>query len=407
VRSRGIPGAHGVRLTFVVSSLGCGGVERVTAHLAGGLAARGHHVTVITLADESRDFFRLPQNVSRVALGVGSGPPTAWWRLGPAIARRLAAIRQAIQAAAPEVVISRANQINVQVLIGLRSLGYPVIITEHGDRPPRRDAAGAWAWRQWLWYRLRRFSYPLAFAVVSVSHAIDRHFAWLPPQRRAVIYNPFPPVERAAPRAAIPDRPRLVSMGRLSHDKGFDILLRAFGRIAKRFPDWQLVVVGDGALRDELRGLSDELALGDQVVFAGAVSEPLATLQQAQLFVMPSRYEGFPNALGEALSCGLPVIAADCPSRPSRVWHPGGVRELVRDGVDGLLVPPEDPAALAHAMASLMADTEKRQRLASRAREVAERFAFERILDEWELLLVRAAAANGRALREEPPALVG
>ena len=396
-----------MRLTFVVSSLGCGGVERVTVHLAGGLAARGYQVTVISLAQASRDFFRLPQNVSRVTLGIGSGPPTALWRLGPAIARRLAAIRQAIQATAPEVVIARSNRINVQVLIGLRGLGYPVIVTEHGDRPTGGDAAGAWSWRKWLWYRLRRFSYPLAFAVVSVSHAIDRQFAWLSPRHRAVIYNPFPPVENSASRRAAPERQRLVSMGRLSHDKGFDILLKAFGRIAGRFPDWQLVILGDGELRGELRRRSEELALGDQVVFAGAVSEPLATLQQAQLFVMPSRYEGFPNALGEAMSCGLPVIAADCPSRPSRARHPGGVRELVRDGVDGLLVPPEDPAALAHAMASLMADPEKRQRLASRAGEVAERFAFERILDEWELLLARAAAANARAVREEPPALAG
>jgi GalNAc-alpha-(1->4)-GalNAc-alpha-(1->3)-diNAcBac-PP-undecaprenol alpha-1,4-N-acetyl-D-galactosaminyltransferase len=396
-----------VRLTFVVSSLTCGGIERVTVWLSSGLAARGHQVTVITFADESRDFFRLPQNVSRKALGIGHGPPTPLWRLITVTARRLARIRQAVQSSAPDVVISRAVQVSVPTLLAVRGLGYPVIITEHGDKPLRRDAASPWSWRKWLWYRLRRLCYSSAFTVVSVSRAIDGHFSWLSTHRRAVIYNPFPPIESGVPRAAAPDRPRLVSMGRLSHVKGFDVLLRAFARIAGRFPEWQLLIVGDGELRDELRRLSDELVLGDQVVFAGAVSEPLATLQQAQLFVMPSRYEGFPNALGEALSCGLPVIAADCPSRPSRVWHPGGVRELVRDGVDGLLVPPEDPAALAHAMASLMADPEKRQRLASRAREVAERFAFERILDEWELLLVRAAAANGRALREEPPALVG
>jgi GalNAc-alpha-(1->4)-GalNAc-alpha-(1->3)-diNAcBac-PP-undecaprenol alpha-1,4-N-acetyl-D-galactosaminyltransferase len=115
-------------------------------------------------------------------------------------------------------------------------------------------------------------------------------------------------------------------------------------------------------------------------------------LRQAQLFVMPSRYEGFPNALGEALSCGLPVVAADCPSRPERAWQPGGVRELVRDGVDGYLVPPDDPLRLAQALAGLMADIAKRRQLASRAAEVTERFALETILDQWERLLQPAAA---------------
>lgn len=389
-----------MRLTFVVSSLACGGVERVTVRLSSGLAARGHEVTVVTFADESWDFFRLPQSVSRVALGIGKGQPTPLWRLVPATAGRLARIRQAIQATAPDVVISRAVQINVPLLIALRGLDYPAVVTEHGDKPLRRDAAGQWPWRKWVWYRLRRLYYPTAFTVVSVSRSIDRQFSWLSTRRRAVIYNPFPPIERAATREAAPGRPRLVSMGRLSHVKGFDVLLRAFARIAGRFPEWQLLILGDGELRDELRRLSHGLGLADQVAFAGAVAEPSATLQQAQLFVMPSRYEGFPNALGEALSCGLPVIATDCPSRPPRAWHlapgadPGGVRELVRHGVDGWLVPPDDPASLAHALASLMGDPGERRRLAGRAREVIERFACERILDDWERLLRRAAAAK-------------
>ena len=99
---------------------------------------------------------------------------------------------------------------------------------------------------------------------------------------------------------------------------------------------------------------------------------------------MPSRSEGFPNALGEVMACGLPIVATDCP---------GGVRELVRDGVDGRLVRPEDPAALA----DLMADPGKRAQLAARAVEVVERFGCERILDDWERLLHRAAAPERRS----------
>ena len=394
-----------MRLTFVASSLGCGGVERVTVRLSDGLAARGHDVTVLTLADERSDFFRLSPKVERQALGIAKGPPTPLWRLGPAISHRLSAIRQAIEGSAPDVVISRAVQVSVPVLMALRGRGYPTVITEHGDRALRGDADGLFPWRKWLWYRLRRLCYLSAFRLVSVSQAIDEQFSWLPAERRAVIYNPFPEVASAGAHAE-PDRPRLVAMGRLSHDKGFDVLIRAFARIAPRFAAWQLQILGDGDLRDELQRLSKELGLGDQVLFAGKVADPLALLQQAELFVMASRYEGFPNALGEAMSCGLPAIATDCPSRPGRVRRPGGVRELVRDGVDGCLVPPDDPVQLAEALASLIGDPHRRRRLAARAREVTQRFSFETILDEWERLL--RAAAGVRCPNTGPrPAQVG
>jgi glycosyltransferase involved in cell wall biosynthesis len=374
-----------MRLTFVASSLGCGGVERVTVRLSGGLAARGHDVTVVTLADERADFFHLSPKVQRHALGIAKRPPTPFWRLAPAVSRRLAAIARAVEATAPDVVISRAVQVNVPVLMALRGRGFPTVVTEHGDRALRADADGAFPWRKWLWYRLRRLCYPSAFRLVSVSQAIDQHFSWLPSERRAVIYNPFPEVAGVGTHAG-PDRPRLVAVGRLSHDKGFDVLIRAFARIARRFAAWQLQILGDGELREELQQLSEELGLGDQVLFAGAVADPSAVLRRAQIFVMASRYEGFPNALGEALSCGLPAIATDCPSRPGRVRRPGGVRELVRDGIDGCLVPPDDPVRLAQALARLMADPHRRRRLASRTREVTERFSLERILDEWESL---------------------
>jgi glycosyltransferase involved in cell wall biosynthesis len=375
-----------VRLTFVVSSLGCGGVERVTVRLSAGLAGRGHAVTVVTLASESGDFFRLPPGVSRVALGLGAGPPTPWWRLGPTLVRRLARLRRAIDESAPDVVISRAVQTNVQVLAALHRHRCPVIVTEHGDKPAR-------AWRKWMWYRLRRIAYRRAFAVASVSRAIDRHLQWLPCERRTVIYNPFAPVQRAL--AAPAARPTLVAIGRLVHVKGFDVLLEAFARVAPRFADWQLAIVGDGELREPLERLAGRLALGGRVVFHGAVADPMAILRQAGLFVLPSRHEGFPNALGEAMSCGLPVIAADCPSRPRRPG-PGGVRELVRDGVDGWLVPPGDAAALARAMAGLMADPARRAALGARAAEVVERFGLEAILDRWEQLGTLACLERDR-----------
>jgi glycosyltransferase involved in cell wall biosynthesis len=133
------------------------------------------------------------------------------------------------------------------------------------------------------------------------------------------------------------------------------------------------------------------------VIFAGALPQPFGLLQQAKVFVMASRYEGFPMAHGEALSCGLPVIATDCPSRPLRRRERavgGGVRELVRNGVDGVLVPCEDPAALASAMARLIEHPDERLRLAQQAAPGMSRYSRERIVEAWEELLERARRSS-------------
>jgi glycosyltransferase involved in cell wall biosynthesis len=391
--------ARPARLTLVTSGLRCGGIQRAVVSLAGGLQARGHRISVLTFAPAETDFFRLPQGVVRTSLGLRRDVPTPVLQLLPTTLARLKALRAAIDATEPDVVISHAAQINVPTLLALRGRRVPVIVTEHGDVPVRQDADRPWMWKKWLWYRLRRLCYPSAFKVVSVSAAIDRNFAWLPTARRSVIHNPFPqlgpqPLPEGLPRGLVSGGPWIASMGRLSHAKGFDVLLAAFARIAAAFPDWQLVILGDGELRGPLHRQAGDLLANDRIVFAGALAEPFAVLQQAKFFVMASRYEGFPMAHGEALACGLPVIATDCPSRPlkpgERGTVAGGVRELIRDGVDGMLVPCEDPAALAAAMTDLIENPHKRQRLAQQAAPGMARFSCARILDEWERLFEQA-----------------
>jgi hypothetical protein len=122
-----------MRLTFVVSNLACGGVQRVTAWLSGALARRGHQVTVITFASDASDFFHLPQDVSRVALGITASRPTPLWRLPAVTASRLARIRRAVQSSAPDVVISRAAPVNVPTSMA----------TRRRSATPRRRGPGA------------------------------------------------------------------------------------------------------------------------------------------------------------------------------------------------------------------------------------------------------------------------
>jgi glycosyltransferase involved in cell wall biosynthesis len=180
--------------------------------------------------------------------------------------------------------------------------------------------------------------------------------------------------------------PRIVGVGRLSREKGFDLLIRAFACIAPWYPDWSLQILGEGPQRAELEDLADSLGVRDNVHLPGWVERPEPALLDAGVFALPSRYEGFPNALLEAMACGLPCVAAACDSGPA---------EIIRDGVDGLLVPPENVDAMADALKQLVSDDAQRMRLGRRAVEVTSRFSRDAFFTQWDAV-VATTLAGGR-----------
>jgi len=371
-----LPTPHSLRIAMVISSLSGGGAERVLVLLAKGLTAMGHRVSVVTVFGKEHDFYPLPDGVDRIALDVGKTTLSTVERV-TANARRISALRRTLRRVQPDVVVSFMTETNVLVLLATLWTRLPVVVTEHAD--PRKKRLKR------VWKGLRRVAYRLASRVVSVSEGVDECFAWLPEAKRAVIPNPICPAELAS-KAGEPmafRRPHVVmGMGRLEVEKGFDLLVRAFARVADDFPEWELVILGQGSELGKLESLVAKLGVSERVRLPGVVANPFVTLKRADLFVLPSRSEGFGNALVEAMACGLPVIATRCWSRP-----PG----IVRHDVDGLLVPPEDVDALGAAMADLMSDRQRRGRLASEAVEAAKRFDLDRVIQTWDKLLVALA----------------
>jgi glycosyltransferase involved in cell wall biosynthesis len=183
-------------------------------------------------------------------------------------------------------------------------------------------------------------------------------------------------------------------MGRLFPVKGFDLLLRAFAIARAQVPGWTLHIWGEGPERQELEVLAKHLGLTSCTYLPGLTTQPFEILGGADLFVLPSRAEGFPNALVEAMACGLPVISTD---------FGGAARDIIRHGVDGLLVPPEDVSALAGALVSLMSDPEARAKLSARAGEVKQRFSSQRVIGMWELALDLARNRRGLSGGNECP----
>lgn len=203
--------------------------------------------------------------------------------------------------------------------------------------------------------------------------------------RLACIPNCIPP--RDAPSAAH-DAKRLVAAGRLTSQKGFDLLLESFAILHAKHPDWTLTIFGAGPWRQRLTAQRETLGLTCAVDLPGVSRNLDRELAAASIYVLSSRFEGLPMVLLEAMSTGLPVVAFDCPTGPA---------EVIEHGVTGLLVPPKDVSGLATALTELIEDPDRRRAMGAAAFESSRRYFMPAVLDSWERLFGDIdAARNGQ-----------
>ena len=356
-----------MKVMFVLSGLGVGGAERVISLISEEWINRGWEVAIVAF-DSPRDplGFNFAPGIDLIRLGIPAGGGSKLRGIRSSV-MRITALRRLMKERRPDIVLSFLTKVNVLTLIASTGTPVPVVISERNN-PQAQAAHPVWA-RAWVALSHR------AKGIVLQTETIRGFY---PPgigERATVIPN----VVEAPAREARPHEGKvLVAAGRLDRQKGFDLLIAAFARIAGRFPEWRLVIWGEGQERAALEAQVRATGLVDRIALPGNSPRPVSWVEEADLFVMSSRYEGFGNVVVEAMQAGLPVVSYDCNFGP---------RDIIAHGEDGLLVKPESVSDLADSLARMMADPALRKRLATKARKTSQRFNRAAIVSLWDSLV--------------------
>jgi len=331
------------RVAVYLPSLSGGGAERVFVTLANGLTDRGWSVDLV-VADASGPL--LGEVSPRVSLvGLGAARVTA----------SVLPFARYLHSRRPDAVLSAMTHANLAAIaaVAISRIRTRLVVTEHQHLST--SLAGQTTRRGRLFPALIRLLYPRAAEVVAVSDGVADDLAVrarLPRRRIRVEKNPIRIDELRALGAVRPchpwfgegEPPVILGVGRLTRQKDFGTLVRAFRRV-RDDRRARLVLLGEGEQRPTLEALVSELGLADDVLIMGFVANPYPYYATASLFVLCSLWEGLPTVLLEAMALGLPIVSTDCPSGP---------REILGGGRLGELVPTENPSALARAIAAAL-----------------------------------------------------
>ena len=345
-----------MKLTFVTSTLHAGGSERVMSLLANTFAQKGYEVEIVCI-NKHLMFYPIDEKVK------------VWFAedevKSPSILKKVFWLRNHIKNDRPDVVIAFMLEVYCVTLASLIGVSVPVISSERIDPHFFGRAKGLLRW-----LLLRRTTH----LVVQTVRIKDFYSAKLQ-SRTTIIPNPV--TDKVFSLTPTLKQKRIIAVGRLAYQKNYPMIFRAFAKVHHDFPDWQLVVYGNGPQKDEIRGVIERLGMEGHIILAGKSDHVVEEMNKSSLFVMSSDYEGMSNALLEAVCVGLPVISTDV----------SGARDLITEGVNGYIVPVGNERALTLALSSMLSSPEKMDEMGRQSKALAPRFREEQIVGQWEELI--------------------
>ncbi len=354
---------------LLIPRMGNGGAERVMATIANNLCDK-NEVHIVTMTD-AESFYALDERVRITGLGQNvnrKNKITLLWSMAIGGIKTFFSLNAMIKKERPDVVLSFLQSANMMAIL-LKMLGgkFRLVVSERCD-PSERGFGNRF---------FEKYFYRVADITVCQSKKVMEFFKAKHREKMVVIPNPI-----AA--SAIPERfegkrrHTVVGVGRLSEQKNFEMLIRAFSKLPEKFSDYTLEIYGGGPLEDKLQHLIDEIQLSDRAKLMGIKKNIMHSISDVALYVMSSNYEGFPNALAEAMATGIPVISTD--------FSTGVAKDIVKEE-NGVVIPVGDEEALVKAMEKMLSEDEKWESMSMENRKLLDTLSEKNVIKMWEQVL--------------------
>ncbi len=354
-----------MKITFFIGSIKGGGAERVVCNLANYLQEKEHYVSIVTMSETDTNY-NLSENVHVYPLLTNKKRKGFLYNS----IQRIVGLNKYIENNNTDVYVVMLPITTLFLLAFRRKIKVPIIASERNNPTSYKKniqillrllstRADGWVFqtetaRKWYGGRVRNAK--------VIPNAINPEF---------LVENIYKG-ERDQ---------RIVSVGRLNKQKNFNGLIEAYSKSEYLLENYRLVIYGKGPLENELRKKINELHLREKCILAGHVNNIRNEIETASLFVLPSDFEGMPNALMEAMALGIPCVSTDCPC--------GGPKYLINSGDNGILVPVGDVSRMSEAMECVLKSEDRGQKLGIKAHNISERLNPERIYSEWEMYIQR------------------
>ncbi len=370
-----------IRILFIISSLAGGGAERVLLNILKYLDRDKFNPLLVLLNRGGELIDEIPSDITIYDMAVKGNSISA--NAIPLLFK----FNRIIRTENPDVIFSFMWEQNLITCILKIFSRAKIILSEHASISNTFNDFFYSKSKKKLLYFLIAALYGWADHILSVSAGLKEELIslGLSSDKISVIYNPIDLnlIEKLKAELSDFKKPYILFAGRLAKQKNIPLLIGAFNMI-KNKTNADLVILGDGAEEENLKRLTKQLNLGDRIIFKNFANNPYKYMANAEVFVLPSSYEGFGNVLTEAMACGTPVVSTRCPHGPD---------EIIEDGISGFLVPVDNPQKMGEAILKILGNNNLRRELVARGMQRVKSFEISEIVRKYESLIFRTVSA--------------
>lgn len=371
-----------MKILFCIKELhnSSGGAERVLVEVASGLAKKGHEIVFLSLdKSDQNSFYEFHETIKWIKLGSEVNANSN--RLLKMI-KSIKRVREFVNELKPDIAIGFMHSMYIPLGLSLVGTSVPVIASEHIVPEHYKSRPLQWAALQFTPFLVEK--------ITCVSQQVKDAYGAFLNKKMVVVPNPvfLEGNKKADPSGKGKERKKLLTVGRLDKQKDQKVLIKAFSEVAFEFPDWDLRIIGEGELRQELEKQINDLQMSKRIFLPGRTKEISKEYENAQLFALPSKYESFGLTLVEAMSHGLPVIGFD---------YCLGVNQLIQNDKNGILIDSSvsNEKALEKTLRKLMANSDLRIKLGSCSNDTLEDHKLNKVVDQWELVISQIIEGTG------------